>query len=100
MLIYYHHHTYTLGEKMPYTITFPYYFEVILYINGVRFFLSELANVKCSGKWCMYEFDDEVIDKLNTINCSVIVEKYYVKYTLKSSYTCKEFVEFLKELNE
>jgi hypothetical protein len=84
---------------MPYTVTFPRYFEVTLYINGMRFFLSELADMKCSGEWCMYEFDDEVIDKLNTTNCSVIVEKYYVRYTLKLSYTCKEFVEFLKELN-
>ena len=85
---------------MPYTITFPQHFVAILYVNGIRFFLSGLANVKCSGKWCMYEFDDEIIDKLNTTNCSVRIEKYYTRHTVELSYTCREFIKLLKELNE
>jgi len=85
---------------MPYTITFPYYFKVTLYINGMRFFLSEIANMRCNMEWCVYVFDDWVIDKLNTSNCSVRVVKYYTRYTVELSYTCREFIKLLKELNE
>jgi len=85
---------------MSYTITFPYYFKVTLYINGMRFFLSELARMRCSKEQCMYELDSETIDMLNTSNCSVHVEKFYTRYTVELSYTCREFIKLLKELNE
>jgi hypothetical protein len=85
---------------MSYTITFPYYFKVTLYINGIRLSLSELARMRCMKEWCLYELDGEVIDKLNTTNCSVRIEKYYPRYTVELSYTCKEFIKLLKELNE
>jgi len=51
-------------------------------------------------EWCVYVFDDWVIDKLNTSNCSVRVVKYYTRYTVELSYTCREFIKLLKELNE
>jgi len=85
---------------MSYSITFPYYYKIVVYLNGMRFFLSEIANMKCSKEWCVYEFDGEVIDKLNTTNCSVRIEKYYTRYTVELSYTCKEFIKLIKELNE
>lgn len=85
---------------MSYSITFPYYFKVVVYLNGMRFFLSELARMGCSKRWCVYEFDSEVLNILGTSDCSIIVEKYYTRYAVELSYTCKEFIELLKVLNE
>jgi hypothetical protein len=85
---------------MGYSITFPYYYKIVVYLNGMRFFLSDIANMRCSMERCVYVFDEGVIDKLNTSNCSVRVVKYYTRYTVELSYTCNEFIKLLKELNE
>jgi hypothetical protein len=85
---------------MSYSITFPYYFKVTLYINGMRFSLSELANMRCMKEWCLYELDGETLSKLDISNCSIRVVKYYTKYTVELSYTCREFIKLIKELNE
>jgi len=89
-----------LGEKMSYTITFPYYYKIVVYLNGMKFFLSEIANMRCCKEWCVYEFDGEALSKLDTSNCSIRVEKYYTRYTVEQTIRCREFIKLLKELNE
>jgi hypothetical protein len=83
-----------------YRITFPYYFRVVVYMNGIRFFLSELADMKCYSKWCMYVLDDYTLNKLLSSNCSVRIEKFYTRYTAEQTMTCREFISLIKELNE
>jgi hypothetical protein len=88
-----------LGEKI-YRITFPHYFRVVVHINGVRFPLDQLADMKCNTKWCTYVFGDYTLNNLISSDCSVRIVKYYTGYTVEQTMACREFISLIKELNE